>query len=112
MEVLTSGLAFKAASNCFTSSGGDIWSISAPSIDRGTLTPENYFTISDGNDEFTQVRFSCMETDVGVCSLFARIVKYDQKEEGINKQIYTRNVLPWISSKDTNEGCRSTPAFT
>lgn len=37
----TSGLAFKASSNFFKSSGGDILSTSAPSIEIGTLTAEN-----------------------------------------------------------------------
>lgn len=38
----TSGLAFKAISNCMTSSGGDLLSISAPNIEIGTLTAEHH----------------------------------------------------------------------
>ena len=36
----TSFLASKASLNCLKSSGGEVWSISAPSIEIGTLTPE------------------------------------------------------------------------
>lgn len=39
-KFLTSGFLFKAASNSFKSSGGDLWSVSAPRIEIGTLTPE------------------------------------------------------------------------
>jgi hypothetical protein len=37
---LTTGLADRISSNCFTSSGGESLSISAPSIEIGMLTPE------------------------------------------------------------------------
>jgi hypothetical protein len=37
---LTTGLADRISSNCFTSSGGESWSISAPSIEIGISTPE------------------------------------------------------------------------
>lgn len=39
-DIPTSDFAVKTSSNCFTTSGGDIWSISAPSIEIGTLTAE------------------------------------------------------------------------
>lgn len=39
-DLPTSDLALKTSSNCFRSSGGDSWSISAPSMAIGTLTPE------------------------------------------------------------------------
>jgi len=39
-EETTPGLAVRTCSNCFTSSGGDILSISAPSIAVGISTPE------------------------------------------------------------------------
>jgi hypothetical protein len=40
-DIPTSGLAVKTSSNCFTTSGGEIGSISAPSIEMGTLTAES-----------------------------------------------------------------------
>lgn len=45
LEEVTSGFASKASSNSLTSSGGDILSISAPSIAIGTLTPKNHHII-------------------------------------------------------------------
>lgn len=40
-DIPTSGLAVKTSSNCFTTSGGEIGSISAPRIEMGTLTAES-----------------------------------------------------------------------
>ena len=42
LKFLTSGLASKAWPNFLSSSGGPVWSVSAPNIDIGTLTPKIY----------------------------------------------------------------------
>lgn len=115
VEFVTSGFAFKAASNCLTSSGGDILSISAPSIDKGTLTPVNCLTISvETKNHACFSRMKIEKKMYSKCVSLVNIIKQNQRNFLKRKKILKTShlgYLPKTQMKDVElhqHGCKHT----